>query len=382
MIRTIFLLSPIYVTFIWFVALLGNQTRNNVPRIILGQVMFLSFLIYLAHFFYFDRFPAIYPYFDSILQFSSLLVFPLYYIYFRLLTVDEVFSIKVHTKFIILPIIVSLCYGIAVLVTPRVEYRAWLYNNDAYARSPQIQFLVGLRYVIKIVYLFQVVTSVTTNYFLLKKYREKIEQFYSNIEDGKYHNAKMLNASIIVMGITAFVFTILGRYSIMPLNKFIYFGWTIFSATLFIIGYMGIKQRPVIPAYESLSADDGVNHAINITEGAHKKILYKLLLEFNQKKIYLNSELNIMDVVEAVGSNRTYISLIINEYYNQNFCSFVNSHRIEELEHVLKLNPEYPNNTLAELCGFGSINSMKRAVLANTGLSLVDWKIKMLVDSL
>ncbi len=81
-----------------------------------------------------------------------------------------------------------------------------------------------------------------------------------------------------------------------------------------------------------------------------------------------------MDVVEAIGTNRTYISQIINQKYNQNFCSFVNGYRIEDLKQVII---EYPNlkiEELAEKGGFGSINSMKRAIFSKTGLNFSEWK--------
>ena len=87
-----------------------------------------------------------------------------------------------------------------------------------------------------------------------------------------------------------------------------------------------------------------------------------------------------MDVVEAVGTNRTYISLIINQQYNQNFCSFVNNYRIIELEKIVQEDPEILNEVLSERCGFGSVNSMKRAVAAKTDLSFAKWK-KELLDS-
>jgi hypothetical protein len=34
----------------------------------------------------------------------------------------------------------------------------------------------------------------------------------------------------------------------------------------------------------------------------------------------------------------------------------------------------YTNEVLAEMCGFGSVNSMKRAIFAKTGLNLTEWK--------
>ena len=100
----------------------------------------------------------------------------------------------------------------------------------------------------------------------------------------------------------------------------------------------------------------------------------KLLVEFEVNKIYLDNQLNILDVVQAVGTNRSYISTVINQQYNQNFCSFVNGFRLQELQRVYTQNPDYTNEVLAECCGFGSVSSLRRAVYAKTGLSVTEWK--------
>lgn len=375
MFRTIILLAPIYVTLFWSIALAGNNQKHGKPRQFLGRFMLFPLIIYISHFLYFYPAQDIYPYFDVVLQYASLMVFPMYYIYFRLLTVDEKFSIKAHGRYLTIPIIIGVIYAIGVFLTPQMEFRAWLFDENAYLSSQHIQFLNTMRNVIRITYLIQVVLSVIGNFVLIKKYGDKAEQFYSDIQDGKYNNAKMLNYSIIAMSVAAFAYTAIGRHFLMPQNTIIYFGWTIFSVLLFIVGYMGIKQKPINPTFDKVNSNSvEENEFLDLSESAQNKILKKVLLEFDEKKIYLNSQLNIMDIVNAVGTNRTYISSIINQQYNQNFCSFVNSYRIVELEKVLCKNSEYTNESLAEFCGFGSVNSLKRSVFAKTGLSMPEWK--------
>jgi AraC-like DNA-binding protein len=373
MIRTILLLTPIYVTLFWSVALAGDNKKHSAPRRFLGKFMLFPLIIYISHFLYFAPLPAIYPYFDVVLQFASLMVFPIYYIYFRLLTVEEKFSIKAHAKFLALPVLVTLLYAIGVLFTPKVEFRTWLFDGHAYSSSPAIQFLSIMRIVVRIVYLIQVVVTVAANYLLIKKYGAKAEQFYSDELDGKYNNAIMLNRSIIFMSIAAFAFTAMGRQFLVYQDVLIYIGWTIFSTMLFIIGYMGITQKPINPTFDLLITEEQTP-IHEFTSTVQKKLLQKLLVEFEQKKIYLNSQLNIMDVVKVVGTNRSYISAIINQQYNQNFCSFVNDYRVEELERVFSENPDYTIETLAEQSGFGSVSSLMRAVSSKTGMSIAEWK--------
>jgi len=373
MLRTILLVSPIYVTLLWSIVLAGNTKKYSNPRNYLSRFMLLPLVIFSSHFFYFAPYPTIYPYFDVVLQCASLIVFPAYYIYFRLLTVDEKFSIKTHHKFFIPSIFLTIVYALVVLLTPKAEFRTWLFDEQAYPNSVQIQFLNILRTVIRLTYLIQVIVSVIGNSLLIRKYGSKAEQYYSDVEDGKYNNAKMLNYSIIIMSVGAFTLTALGRHFLLSKDLIICLGWSVFTIMLFIIGYMGIRQKPINPTFE-LESVNLYTEQIDLTNAAQKKILDKLIVEFEQKKIYLNSQLNISDVVQAVGTNRTYISTLINQQYNQNFCSFVNNYRLDELERTYLENSTLSNEVLAKKCGFGSINSMKRAIASRTGYSVTEWK--------
>ena len=374
MIRTILLLLPVYITLFWSIALAGNEKEHSTPRRFLGKFMLFPLMIFISHLIYFTPYPEIYPYFDFVLQWASLMVFPVYYIYFRLLTVDEKFTLKAHARFLLLPTIIAAIYGVGILLTPKIEYRTWLFDQNAFPQSDYIQFLNVMRTIIRLTYLIQVVVSVTANYLLIRKYGAKAEQFYSYLQDGKYNNAVLLNRSIIVMGLAAFIYTLLGRQFLFTQDTLIYAGWSVFSSMLFIIGYMGIKQKAINPTFDLEIDDKTQNNEEKQLSGAQKKLLNSMLLEFEQKKIYLNSQLNILDVVQAIGTNRTYISTIINQQYNQNFCAFVNSYRLEELERIIHKNQDVSNEILAESCGFGSVNSLKRAVFSKTGMSVSQWK--------
>lgn len=371
---------PIYVTLFWSIALAGNEKKHSTPRRFLGKFMLFPLVIFISHFIYFSAEKEIYPYFDVVLQFASLMVFPFYYIYFRLLTVDEKFSLKSHVQFLIIPAIITAIYGTGVLLTPKTEFNTWLFDQNAYPDSAYIQFLNVMRTIIRITYLLQVIVSVTGNYLLIRKYGAKAEQFYSDLEDGKYNNARLLNLSIIIMSVASFCFTALGRDYLMSQDTMIYSGWCVFSIMLFIIGYMGIKQKPINPTFEleTLTYDEKLLEEIPIA--TQKKILDKMLAQFDEKKIYLNSQLTIMDVAQLVGTNRSYISGLINRQYNQNFCSFVNNYRLEELKEIIHNSPDSTNDILAENCGFGSVISLKRAIQATAGISITEWKYNELTN--
>jgi len=377
MFRTIFLLSPVFVSLFWAITLSGNKKEHAVPRAYLAKFMLFPMICFGAHFFYFAPLPNIYPYFDVLLQIIGSLIFPVFYIYFRLLTVDKKFSIRVHAIYLVIPIIIPLIYAIGVFFTPWVEFKTWLYNNAAFPESPIIHILAILKKVLNIQFLLVVIAAFIGSYLLLSKHGAKAEQYYSDMKDGKYNNAKLLSLTIVLGSVASFIAVSVGRHFLMPKDVMIYPLWIIFSGTIYLIGYMGMKQKPVNPTFDleekSLHADE------SSPSPEEQNIMLKKLLDlFNNHKLYMNSQLTIMDVVQEMGSNRTSISTIINQHCGQNFCSFVNNYRLAELERVVRENPKHSYDVLAESCGFGSVNSLKRSVINKTGLSISEWKKQVL----
>jgi AraC-like DNA-binding protein len=380
MLRIIFLTAPIFVCLFWVIILADNPKSHSAPRSFFAKFMFLPLIIYFSHFLFHAPFPNAFAYFFNILNtYTSLFVFPAYYVYFRLLTVDEKFSWKIHGKYFIPAIIVATIYTVAVLIAPRMEYKTWLYNQNAYNASYYVRLLKTTATLVKITYLIQLIVVLISNFLLIKKYKERAEQFYSDMLDGKYNYAKRLNVSFLLISIPAFVTTALGRYILTKGDFNIFLWWPVFAIMLFIIGYLGFKLKPINPTFEVSTNVEDAPQLSEITSAGQQQILKKLEVEFVKKKAYLNNQLNIIDVAQAIGTNRTYISLIIKQAFNQNFCSYVNGFRIDELKSIYAENPHYTNESLAQSCGFGSVNSMKRTVEAKTGLSLTEWKKRLLL---
>lgn len=374
MIRIIFLLAPVFVSLFWAVTLMGDKKKYSAPRLFLAKYMILSAIIFTSHFLYFAPLPNIYIYFDIPLQFIGICAFPLYHVYFRLLTVDEKFTLKAHGKYLLIPIAIAMIYSIGVLFAPADEYKAWLFNKTVDVTSGAIRFLGIMRSVLHIVFAGTIVLSLAGNYWLITKYGHKAEQFYSDIRDAKQKNAKMLIYSILAMGLLSLVFRLIGREFLLPKDFFIYSGWSMFTVMLYLMGNSGLQQKTLNPYFEPAGITKKEYLPLKTTVKEWEKLQALILEEFVVNKIYLNSDLNIVDIVKKVGTNRTYLSAFINQQYNQNFCSFVNDYRIKEVQKVMLENPECTSQYLADHCGFGSVNSMKRAVYARSAISLSELK--------
>ena len=291
------LLAPIFISLFWAIALIGDKKKHSTPRLFLSKFMLLPLTCFIAHFLYFAPEHAIYPYFDFAYQYAGSLMLPFYYIYFRLLTVDDKFSWKTHARYLVIPFVLATVYCIGASLTPDIEYKTWLFDEHAFPKSAYIQFLNIMRDILRIQFLLLVILTFIGNQQLIRKYGYIAEQFYSDIKDGKCNNAKMLNYSIIIICGAAFLAVAIGRRFLMPKDTIIYIVWSISSVMMYIIGYMGFKQKPINPMFDSANVQEGLKQAGVILIGAQKKILHKMLVQFDDEKIYLNSELNIMDIV-------------------------------------------------------------------------------------
>jgi AraC-like DNA-binding protein len=87
--------------------------------------------------------------------------------------------------------------------------------------------------------------------------------------------------------------------------------------------------------------------------------------------LYRNPHLTITEVANAIGTNRTYLSAYLNNVLHTSFYDYINNYRIENVSKKLLAEP-IPNKTIeeiAELSGFNSTSTFRRAFIKNTGMT-------------
>ena len=372
MIKTIFLLTPVYVTFFWFLLLIINRPLGQKPKRFLSLFMGASFVVYVSHFLFFSSLPDAYYWIDPYYQYASLLVYPLYFIYIRQLMVDANFSLRTSGVFLIAPTLVFLLYLTGYIMTPEYIFKAWLEDRSVYPDNSGIQYMNLIRPLIPIVFIVQALYVMITSFIYINKYRDKAEQFYSDMQDSRTKSVMVLNITLVVTSLSSIILSALGKDFFKQNEMALAFPSVIFSCSLFLIGWLGYRQKSINPSYEMPT-----NVMLPVDELPPIKqqlILNRIKTLFETDKVYQNTHLTIQDVSLAVGTNRTYVSSIINQSYNMNFCRFVNEYRLKVLEKLLLDDVDMTYQALAEQCGFGSIDSMKRAVKAKTGCSINDWR--------
>lgn len=380
MIKTILLLNPVYVTLFWAV-LFNINGRNTTPaRSFLGKFMIFAAFVYISHLIFYYPLKNIYPYIDPLYQFSSLIVYPMYYVYLRLLTVDERFSLKLHWKFLITPVILVILYTAGVFICDFEAFTIWIFEKELSLDSPGLKYVKFIFLMIRFLFIAQVLFLMIESSRLLKHYASKAEQFYSDIEDGKNRNVKILNISMILTGVFSIIIASLGRDYFRNELTMIGIASVIFSSLIFVVGYMGYKQKSVnqTTSVMHVESENVTNEEQVQLEISNNLLINKIIHLFEKQRIYLNESLTIVDLANLTGTNRTYISHIINQHYHQNFCTFVNNFRVEEVKRNIIKEPSATNQILAESCGFSSADSLKRVIKNMTGMSVTELKSHLL----
>ncbi len=376
MLKIFLLLNPVYVTFFWAIVLSLHPARNNEPKRFLAKFMAISCLLYFSHLSYFLPLPSVYHYLDAIYQLSSLLVYPLYYIYIRLLTTDDHFSWRNHYWILAAPILLGLTYFTVSMLLNQTEHLNFIYdilpNNKPATGRPAL--LKGVYTVCRIVFLFQTIIYLTLSFLLIFKNKDKIKNFYSNPDESSIRKLYLLNFTLTFSVLAGVGIAVIGKENFLNDEKMLIAPSVIFSVMLFIIGWLGNKQSPVITEYndpdqEKLPAVEEEKRLKEISESLGKL--------FEDDKVFLNKDLTLKDIARLIGSNRTYISNIINNEFGLNFCTFVNNYRVDHAKHLLSNNKSIKNDELAYLAGFGSEDSLQRSFQAKEGITLRKFKANL-----
>ncbi len=369
---TILLLNPIYVTLFWALVLHLHRQSSHRPKIFLGWFMIVASQVYLSHFFYFTQNYNVYYFFDSIYTLSYLLVYPMYHIYVRLLTVDSRFSLKKHFKFLVVPVVIFLLTLVGYLAMGKSRGMEYVTQILVGGGTPQgifkymkIVFTVG-----RFLFLAQTAFYLVLSFVLIRRNNIKIQDYYSNLDERKLNWLQFFNISFALTSMSSAVLAALGRNFFLNNSMYLLIPSIVFTLMLFVIGLLGNYQRAIFTEIDrTQDAQDEGKPPLRLKS--------KLDALFEKEKVYKNPDLKIWDISSMLGTNRTYVSRIINSEYNRNFCSHVNHYRVEHVKSLVKSNPNLTNEQISELSGFGSVNSLARVFQGQEGVTLGQFRRKI-----
>ena len=370
--KDIIIYNPMYVTFFWAIVLLSSHRKNNPAKHFLGIFMVTAFFLYLAHAVFFKRHFEIYFVFDIIYIFSSLAVYPLYFLYIKLLSVES--KLKFKNLLIFIPSLVlgfsSLVIYLLMLPEERLSYiHHFLLHEES---THPVTLLVNLQkwvfYATRIIFAGQVFFYMITGGKLVVRYNKRIANFYSNLESRTIIWVNMLLFSFVAGSVMSIIFNIIGKAAFLNSVFLLLIPSVIFSVLLFVIGLQGYMQNHTVT---DLEFDE---QQINFSEVKkyNSAILKEHLLDlFTNEAIYKHPDLKITQISSILQTNRTYISNMINSEFSCTFSDFVNRYRISEAKRMLTedASKNYSLDYVSEKSGFGSMGSFMRVFKEVEGIS-------------
>lgn len=372
MFRHILLLAPVFVTLFWGVVLYFFDKRKYFPKVFLGHFMAVCFLLYVSHLFYFLPQPHVYRFLDPFYLLASLLVYPIYHIYVRLLTVDNGFDLSNHGKFFIAPFIVfllSLAGHLFMSYDKGIEYITGVLPGLIPAHGVHL-YLKRVYQISRIVFILQVFIFLYRNFVLIRLHNSQLHNFYSNPDENSLHWVQFFNISLSATSLASIIAAVLGREAFLGSLWHLAAASVGFSVMLFTLGLLGSRQVAVVTGKPE--SHDFLHEIFEDNLYLSLKINMEHL--FEKERIFLNPELKIWDLATMLGTNRSYVSRTINKAYNRNFCSHVNHYRVNHAKLLLEEDPKLTNYQVADMSGFGSVNSLYRAFNAQEGFSLKELK--------
>ncbi len=289
----------------------------------------------------------------SLLLLSPILFVIIIYVVERKTLTGKVFESDDWTSFIVessrLNIFISLLilayplFGVAFMMKYRRGYVEWCENNFASMKNIDIKWLDD--------YIFANLVFTLSSMILV---------FCNNVKSALMH-------SIIFL-----VFFLYGFYRVL------------FRKSPYPKDYFkeGMNERDAqIREDEQTKADTFLNseNEIDINRSFKDRLpYYKARLEewMVTEKPYLRKDFKLVDAMEILPLNRSYLSRLFNEGYGESFYHYVMHYRIEESKRLLLSQPNLKITEIAELSGFSSISVFGRAFTQRMECSPMQWREK------
>ena len=375
---TVLSILPMMVCAFWSIVLILDWfAAHDKLRLWLWQFMVVAMLLYVGHAVFFNHYTTIVPFTNTLYCACNLLVFPLYYLYIKGLSVPHYLDNRRqqwHDRCILfLPaLVISFIVGILYLMmssTERSDFiETYLYHNEFSGLHGTTFLQAVVHQIAKLCFAIQVIIIFILGFRNLRQYKRFIDNTYADTENKRLEKVQIILILFIVGVFLAFVSNIIGRWRFMDNALLLAIPSLFFSILLFMIGYIGsrtmfsisnVNDKEFTPTSPNMSGNDNEQTVSSFTVSLEQLM--------NKQQLYLRHDLKISDVALLLGSNRTYIQRSIMELSGESFTKYINRKRIEHAIELQKNHPEYNIETIATQSGYTHLGTFYRNYKIVTG---------------
>ena len=343
----VFTALPFAVCVNWTLALLIDAFSGGRDRFVLALFGVFASTLYFMHFLHFNNIGGPVP--ECIWTFCSLSVYPLFGIYLVTLTDHRPVPAVVWVS--------SLTPAALVTAT----------QAAAFARGADVG---AVAFVTKLLFPVLVIFTLVQGWRHLRAFRAEISNFYSDTTGKELRKVDILLVLFLLTSLASVVFSSIGRDRFED-SLAVALPSILFSLLLFGIFYVG-----------RLSRFDASSFALDLQESGIPQeppetgdfLLVRIIEAMESGKLYLQPGFKIIDLANAVGSNRTYVSNCINRKLEMSFSDFVGRYRAREAMDILRREGNTVGmDALASRSGFSGRSQLYRSFKKETGFSPSEW---------
>jgi len=215
--------------------------------------------------------------------------------------------------------------------------------------------------------------------FNIYKYKKQILSNFSNTEGVNLN--WIITLIIIFISITV-LHELLGNIDKVVFNVRARLSYNIFYMLIIsFIGIGGILQKEIYGKKnnETAGKEEHIKYKkSSLNEHLKKTIAKELKLYLEKEKPYLNNNLRIDDLAQSLNVNRQYLSQVINEVYDKNFYTLINTYRINEAKNLFyeKKHKQLSIMGVAHSVGFNSKSTFNTLFKKFTGNTPTEFILK------
>lgn len=358
------LIGPVFIPLVISLILFTSAKRENKPKIFLSLAMLNVAFVFFGNYLYFAHHLQFYSLLHGFHIFAVLAIYPSLYIYFLLLIAPNISHKKLALHFI--PALIFLGLSDAIFF-PFLTIKERIYFLGEYRLHPTfdtiwLKALWIIRYLNVTVIFVQIPFYSYKIYKLQKEHNRVIVNSFSSPWEVNMNWLRILNFTLIASGFACIFFYSINPQKLFGDERYLTYPFYLLSIVISIIGVFGNNQQLIFKPEEEIYSEEIQEHERSLPNDLFALELKARLEEyFRTEKPYLKPDLKIWEVCSELGSNRTYISNLINAEYKINFCQFVNSYRIRHATELMQGDSKIKAEEIAVLSGFGSLASYHRA---------------------
>ena len=381
---------PMLVCLFWTLSLAMESRRGSKAGHVLTLWMGTAAALYACHWVYFNREYAMIPATDTLYALCTLSVYPLYYLYIRRLTGSDAPGLRDYCTLI--PAVLSFVSCAVIYAMMEEGERAVYICEVMYGQETEAELSIWGRAQMVRSRLAGLANGALIVYVLwqggrrIARYNREIENYYSDTEGKTFSEIRTLLVFFVATSLSSFVMHAIGRDHFADSAWLILIPSMLFSILLYALGYIGYRQRFTIEdfARDERRADEAeislLGEPVSAQESAQGREALKarLLSLLEHDGMFKDPNLKITDMAVRMGSNRAYVSRIVNQDLNTSFSELINTYRVEHAKRLLQQSRPSPV-TIAEVVeqsGFSSESSFYRIFRHSTGMSPKAWRGK------